>query len=555
MAKRKVEPTAQRTSFLHGAVAPLAEGSAGSTQQTGTSKKARAITQTKSSDTPHTAAASSSAEKTSTLRSDVQPVAEYSRGSKSQALAIAGNPVLREKALLQNQSESYALSSRNSREDKLRTWEQVSTEAGISEPFRLTPEKVHTVMGIFKAAGYRSSVGYASLARQQHVDRYGDVPAAVTQAIKRASRAGTRGLGPAKHTNAIPFELLAAIPDTLVPKHPDGPERIGRALILGSWFLMREIEIAALTIGDITFTNRDTDTPILEVYLPRQKNDAQGSGCTRRLACICKLVEGGRFGHTLPLGFDFEELNTLCPYHSAFEQYAGNVGRFGGDPSFPLFPTARGLVQTKAGFVAATLEACAFIGVATHHPTGAPCITGHVCRATGAMHLAASGIELWRLQIHARWGSQAILLYIKDAPMRTMASLSLETMSSKDLRSIVADLSCPQPVAQKTLLPRLSPVELKVTEAAQINGPRLPREGENLILNLRSSGGPKLHSADGLTKATTRCGWRYSNAPHGAVQLTSSVETGTLCRDCFSLRLKTAPVSRMSSTSSDSESN
>jgi hypothetical protein len=317
---------------------------------------------------------------------------------------------------------------------------------------------------------------------------------------------------------------------------------------------MREIEIAALTIGDIIFTQRDTDTPILEVYLPRQKNDPQGSGCTRRLACTCSIMKGGRFGNTLPLGFDFEDLSTICPYHSAFEQYAWNVGRHGGEPDFPLFPTTRGKVQTKIGFVAAALEACAFIGIATHHPNGAPCITGHVCRATGAMHMAANGVELWRLQIHARWGSQAILLYIKDAPMRTMASLSLETMSSKDLRSIVADLSCPHPAEKASLLPRLSPVELKVTEAAQVNGPKLPMEGDSLVLNIRSAGGPKLHATDGLGKSTTRCGWKYGNTPLGAVQLTTSIDDGALCRDCFSLRQKKTAEKAASNSSSSSDS-
>ena len=43
------------------------------------------------------------------------------------------------------------------------------------------------------------------------------------------------------------------------------------------------------------------------------------------------------------------------------------------------------------------------------------------------MHLAASQIEVWRIQLVGRWGSQVFLQYIRDAPLKQLDKLALET--------------------------------------------------------------------------------------------------------------------------------
>ena len=42
---------------------------------------------------------------------------------------------------------------------------------------------------------------------------------------------------------------------------------------------------------------------------------------------------------------------------------------------------------------------------------------GHSLRATGARHLASMGIELFNIQLLARWQSDVILQYVMEAPM------------------------------------------------------------------------------------------------------------------------------------------
>ena len=42
-------------------------------------------------------------------------------------------------------------------------------------------------------------------------------------------------------------------------------------------------------------------------------------------------------------------------------------------------------------------------------------ITGHSGRVTGAQRMARSGLSEWRIQAFGRWGSNAVLRYIRGA--------------------------------------------------------------------------------------------------------------------------------------------
>ena len=67
-------------------------------------------------------------------------------------------------------------------------------------------------------------------------------------------------------------------------------------------------------------------------------------------------------------------------------------------------------------------------------PTGAPIFTGHAMRVSGAVHLARAGIDSWRIQLHGRWGSAAVLRYVRLSPLA--ASLALEASLGRDLRQV-----------------------------------------------------------------------------------------------------------------------
>ena len=45
-------------------------------------------------------------------------------------------------------------------------------------------------------------------------------------------------------------------------------------------------------------------------------------------------------------------------------------------------------------------------------------------RVAGAQFFARRGIELFMIQLYARWGSSAVLRYVKDAPLKTQAKVA-----------------------------------------------------------------------------------------------------------------------------------
>ena len=49
----------------------------------------------------------------------------------------------------------------------------------------------------------------------------------------------------------------------------------------------------------------------------------------------------------------------------------------------------------------------------TVSPDGSEAITGHSLRVTGAQGLARFGLDAWTIQLIGRWGSAAILRYIR----------------------------------------------------------------------------------------------------------------------------------------------
>ena len=63
------------------------------------------------------------------------------------------------------------------------------------------------------------------------------------------------------------------------------------------------------------------------------------------------------------------------------------------------------------------VEAGARLGLANSlDATGRP-ITGHSLRPTGAQMLARAGFDPWVIGLLFRWGSQTVLLYLREAPL------------------------------------------------------------------------------------------------------------------------------------------
>lgn len=92
----------------------------------------------------------------------------YARGSIEKAMKLARlAPDECVKSLL---DDVDAHSSKASVRSLQATWARLASQAGFSNPFELTPCVVFTIMGVLKAADYRSAANYLEAAKRKHVE-------------------------------------------------------------------------------------------------------------------------------------------------------------------------------------------------------------------------------------------------------------------------------------------------------------------------------------------------------------------------------------------------
>ena len=231
----------------------------------------------------------------------------------------------------------------------------------------------------------------------------------------------------------------------------------------------------------------------------------------------------------------------------------------GKDPSTPIFPAADGNPASKTGWADTFEELGKILKLPCTHPNGARCFTGHTARASGAVHLAASQVELWRIQLFGRWGSQVFLQYIRDAPLKQLDKLALETSVHLSLSTAKAQLQDLMHRAQTGLATTLAcptPDMLGDCEAS-IGDLEPPKITDPIVINLN---GGKTHRSlvygdDFHPKEwRTRCAWRFGG-PHTNFEISSDLpDPKVACRKCFPELKSQAASSSSGSSSSSSKS-
>jgi integrase len=451
------------------------------------------------------------------------------------------------------------------------TWVDVASAAGYSDPFSLQADLVYDVVACLWKSGFRSIESYLSIARQEMTLRNGSFPESMVIHFRRVARAAARGRGPPRQATELPFTRLQELPDTVDAIAAHGPAHPRRLAIIASWWMLREMEVANLTLSCLSFSGLSAT-----LLLPCSKTDSTGIGASRSLSCSCESAA-----------------SDLCPYHALRAQGAfaasmacrffnvtSAVGMEAAIFGRPLFPDAGGTAISKLGTSHTVMQLASALKLELFTVTGAPRFSGHTFRATGAMHLASSGIDVWRIQLHGRWGSDAVLRYVRLAPLA--GHLSLEASLGKDLKTVQAAISC-----AKGELARLEvstkPAQLQQTldealgpQLAICSGPlgkplvsdilgtrtkwsRTPKDGELLVLsakNIAHSCRPPQQASTNLVlpgSFVTWCGWSVVESSGAtAAQWCSSTGAGTLvlCQRCFGAQ---SPAEHSSSSSSGNE--
>ena len=368
----------------------------------------------------------------------------YTRGSLSKvhALETAGVDLRSAAALFE--ADKYAASTKPGLASRLKWWHDRAAAMGW-EPFPLSSAKIAHAGTLLKAAGYRSAKGYFGVLRKEHTRLY-SWDEGLTLEVREAVASCDRGKGPGKQSGYFELEELEALECSVrSPEVSDGYAFPRLSTLVAIHWAQREIQSSLCRLGAVTFgPGPGCGTATLD--LPVSKSDPTALGSPRTHGCCCPLVG--------------------CPVLAVRQLYDLAAGmRRPMTPDElelrPLSPTLAGGFPTKRAVVACYAGLARLLGKEVH-------VTGHMPRVAGAVRMAKSGFEIWKIQIFCRWGSAVALKYIREAPLEQSSSWATQVaggLQLKDLRDRVRkELCCgpgalDQQAALETVRPALEDVE------------------------------------------------------------------------------------------------
>eukprot|EP00435_Cladocopium_sp_Y103_P009335 s5162_g2.t1 len=302
-----------------------------------------------------------------------------SKPSLARAIGLA-RQISSAKGIIQRvENDFYSNSSRSAKDAKRRAVRNV-LEAAFEHPYPLTPDKMKLLAGAFREAGYKSADTYLVEAKTEHIEQGGEWSALLDRHFKLCIKAVKRGQGPKKKAPEVPrdvwtsYDLLATdLEGTKVKLAP-------QLFAFGVLFMMREIEIANLTIADINLSQEDR---LVKVTWTESKMDQEGLSISRTLQCIC---QGG--------------CDISCPY--AVSEVLVNAAMLRGSDGTISVDT-EGRTAAKADLVKDW-----------KHLFNIP-VTGHSTRRTGALQYIRLGWSVPQVGFLGRWKSNVILSYAEEA--------------------------------------------------------------------------------------------------------------------------------------------
>ncbi|CAE7560095.1 bglA [Symbiodinium sp. CCMP2592] len=238
-------------------------------------------------------------------------------------------PANRKRSVEELRDGYLAETSKGPYASRLKTWMALSYQGKV-DPWPVSADTIEALGAAFKKGGYRSAKEYflAAFRHQEH-DLGLEVSPVLRRLAKRAVKSIVRGLPGTRLKEAFPLADLGALVTYRCDLAFD-PAAVPHAtdvLVLATWFMLREIEIAGALVGDVVLTKH-----VVTLELPLHKT-AQGGErvMTRRsLRCACGLAT-----------------HPLCPVHAMFRHFARlqKAGRL--RSSAPLFPGASGGTRSK----------------------------------------------------------------------------------------------------------------------------------------------------------------------------------------------------------------
>ena len=230
----------------------------------------------------------------------------------------------RKAALALARRETLAESSRGPQKSKLRTILKFLRCFGLDLiPF--TVKVVHALAAALKWRHYRSADLYLYHARATAERRGAFISKAANRAMADMVRSCRRGIGPAKRCEGLILEQLPSLPGAWPAWVHRGPWRPRAALIVGSWWMLREIEFSNAELRAVSF---NVQALTATLALPASKTDPSAIGTAITHGCCCAVEAAG--ATRAERCREAARARCLCPYHQLLDHMTAMVSQFPG---------------------------------------------------------------------------------------------------------------------------------------------------------------------------------------------------------------------------------
>ena len=196
-------------------------------------------------------------------------------------------PSRREATLAAIDANLLAASTRRAMESRVRTVATLA-EAGEFALFPLDANKLHIIAGALRIGNYRSAGLYLdAVIWHQENQMHMPVSAALRRAAKTLTKAALRGLPGSRLKQAFDLDELAQLVVYDAADEPFDVTRVEHAVdvvMVATWFMLREIEMAGAKVKDMIVT---TTTVSLDIPLHKTAQGGQTELTRRTFRCVC----------------------------------------------------------------------------------------------------------------------------------------------------------------------------------------------------------------------------------------------------------------------------
>ncbi len=410
--------------------------------------------------------------------------------------------------------DKFAATSRKTYAARLSWWRR-QRRAHCGRPWPLSIDLLQAAAAILKAQGYRTASQYLYALKRHHITLGFTWTDSLARELVDCGRSCARGLGPAAQSQPLPLGDWVA-----GPLPPPGFLVSGIDVVLvGAWWLMREIELAGLLVHDVA-VSPGSQCGTATLLLAVSKTDATAKGVRRTLGCCCP--------------------SALCPTAAVRRLMASASGLSASDF---VVRSLRGQPATKAEVVREIRHVGKLLGVTNG-------ISGHSLRVTGAQRLALAGVAVPRITLFGRWASKAMVTYARESLLgarggglsgqvadvdfteRGLIALARSTTSNAP-EAAVREFVMSAGAEPMGALGKEDLVRQWAQLADQARSERASSSSTPPLPSLIRSRAGVVHKV--VSQRITRCGWSWSSNED-----TEAVEAGAVltCRKCAGTRLR-----------------